>query len=357
MNQIRISFAPYFTDANPYQVKLLKALHELDVLAGGISFNVVFLPVGIETKKVNLVHLHWLHKYSHAYNKPKSILRVIKFICGLIVLKISKVKIVWTAHNIKDHESVFPLADRICNEAVATLADAIIAHSEAAKREISEHFIQINQEKVFVIPHGNYLSSYENTLNQEAARRRLNLPQSAFVFLFFGLIRPYKGILELVQAFKELNCEDAYLLIAGSSKDDALTQQIGEEAENNSRIQFHPGFVPDEKIQVYMNAANAVVLPYRNFLTSGALVLSMSFGRTCIAPRVGCIQETLNDDIAFLYDPNNDDGLLQAMSRALDQRHDCEAMGQANLAIAKEYSWDKVAEMTLDVYQHCLNDR
>ncbi len=353
---MKIAFAPQFLSINPYQKQLISALSELEVLVQGIPHNKIYLPKEVKNQESEVLHLHWLHEYSHSSNRYKSFLKALKFVCGLIKLKISSTKIVWTAHNLKAHENLFHISDRICTLAVALLADAIIAHSKVAKQEIANKLLGKNGKKISVIPHGNYFGYYKNIIDQETARHKINLPKSATVFLFFGLIRAYKGIPELIKAFNQLNAEDAYLLIVGNSRDKQLSNWIYLKSQENNRIRFYPGFVPDDDVQIYMNACDVVVLPYRNLLTSGAMILAMSFGRACIAPTIGCIPETLNDDTSFLYDPHKADGLFQAMSSSLNKKYACELMGKSNLVLAQENNWEKVAEMTLKVYQDCLVD-
>lgn len=355
MKPLDVSFAPYFPHTNPYQGKLVEALQTIQVSVHPIPHGKVYLPQCLKMQKSDILHLHWLHKYSHSHNPLKSFLRVLKFIYGLIRLKKSHTKIVWTAHNIRDHESLFPLSDRICRLVVAKLSDAIIVHSKAAKQEIKKDLMLKGTQKIFVVPHGHYLNCYENTVNQKVAREKLNLPESATVFLFFGLIRSYKGLPELIKAFQQINQKDAYLVIAGNSKDKQLTDWIRSQSMDHRHIRFYPGFVSDDEVQIYMNACDAVVFPYRSLLTSGAMILAMSFGRVCVAPRIGCVSEILNEDISFLYNAAEEDGLFQAMNTVLSQKNRCNAMGVFNLARVQEWDWEKVAKMTLGVYRDCLN--
>ena len=78
-------------------------------------------------------------------------------------------------------------------------------------------------------------------------------------------------------------------MIAGKSKDHELTEFIQAKADSNPAIQFIPGFIEDDDVQMYMNAADVVTFPYKNILTSGAVMLAISFGRACLAPQKDCI--------------------------------------------------------------------
>ncbi len=100
-----------------------------------------------------------------------------------------------------------------------------------------------------------------------------------------------------------------------------------------------------------MNAADVVVLPYRDILTSGNALLAMSFGRPVIIPRLGCVMELLDDRGAFLYDSGDPGALEAAMRHALDA--DLAAMGAHNYRLATAYDWQGIAGQTDRVYREC----
>ena len=350
-NALQVVFRPYWLE-NPYQKLLIEQLVNLGVEMGEGNSSSISL---IKGQTPDILHLHWLHSFFAAPNTVKSLINTVNFLGRLVILRLTGVKIVWTAHNLKDHENQRPFLDRICTTLVAKLAHAIIAHCKAAKCEIATTLNLRNKDKIFVVPHGNYTGYYENNINRLEARKVLDIPNSSFVFLFLGWIRPYKGVFDLLDAFNQLHIDEVQLVLAGKTlNDDELTEQIRQKTEGNDNIKFMPGFVPDNKIQVYMNACDVVVFPYRDVLTSGAVILAMSFGKTCIAPRMGCIQEILDDSGAFLYNPDIEEGLFQAMNSALQNSADLVRMGEYNQKSAAQWTWDSIAEKTLDVYRQCL---
>jgi beta-1,4-mannosyltransferase len=341
ISKLSICFAPRFDGF--YQDMLSEYLRKLGINVEEISPRIRFLPFEVIRLRVSLVHLHWLDTF---FGSPKlfkpptleylgliiSLSRLASFITGLAILKLMGIKIIWTAHNLKNHENISPLLDRACTTCVVNLADGIIAHCEAAKQEVIQEFNlkKVSQaEKIHIIPHGNYISFYENKIERAEARRALEIANTSIVFLLLGNIRPYKGVFELIHAFKE--------------------------SEN---IKFMPGFVPDEKVQVYMNASDVVLFPYRQVLTSGSAILAMSFSKVCIAPRIGCLGEILVDNIgAFLYDPDIKEGLSQAMNRAIEHQDNFSIMGNYNRKVVAQWSWNFVANETQAVYQKYLNHK
>ncbi len=109
------------------------------------------------------------------------------------------------------------------------------------------------------------------------------------------------------------------------------------------------GFVPDDDLQLYLNAADAIALPYREIFTSGSVLLAMTFGKAVIAPRRGCIGQTLDDAGAILYEASDPQGLPEALRRALDS--DLHDMGAHNQARLDEFGWERIAAATLEVYR------
>lgn len=344
-----VNFWPVF-DRNPYQRLLVEYLAPLGVEVDGRKLWSVALRRG----GVDVVHLHWLHP---AFVSRHGVVAAVKFAWFVIVfmlLKLKGIRIVWTVHNLKNHENRQLWLDRLCAGFVARYCDSIIAHGNTAKETIVKTFDLQDLHKVVVIPHGHYGDFYINQHKQDAARQALNIDSSSLVYLFMGMISPYKGVVELVDAFSRLEERGVQLIVAGGIKEGGtdLIQAIGSRASDDDRVQFLPEYVPDERVQLYMNACDVVVTPYKDIFTSGSVVLAMSFGRACIAPGIGCIPEVLDDKGAFVYTPDMDsEGLLEAMRQASERRSTLDAMGRHNLERAREWGWDRVAAATLQVYQ------
>lgn len=355
MTGLKVVFFPEWPN-NPYQKLLIEHLEKLGVQLEHYSYSgTISLLTVLVRSKPDVLHIHSLYPFFLSLSTLKSIIRLVISLCQLLILRLMGVKIVWTAHDLKHHESKYPKLDRIFTTVVARLTHAIIAHGETAKQKVIKALHLRNGDKIFVIPHGNYLDYYENRIDQAEARKALGIPDTSLVLLFLGLIRPYKGVPDLINAFKHLHHDGVHLVIAGKVANDELVEQIKQKTMGHDNIKFMPGFVADEKIQVYMNASDIVVLPYRDILTSGSTVLAMSFSRVCIAPHRGCISDMLNDSGAFLYDPDVEEGLLEAMNRAVQKKADLLQMGEYNRQLAEQWSWNRIAEKTLEVYQWCLN--
>ncbi len=356
MKKLKVVFISNWFD-NPYQQLLTKHLNYRNVQVEEYFWSVIFLHKIIMQGKPNILHLHTLHSFITARNKIYSWVKFFLFISQLLILRLFSVKVVWTVHEWADKicggkHDISPVMSRI----IGKFLHAIITHCDTTKHEIAEALSLKNKDKIFVVPHGNYISYYENKISIREARKALDIPAESFVFLLFGGIHRSKGILEAIDAFKHLQQDEVYLLIAGKSGDSQLEELIIDEIKEFNKILFVPKQIPDEQVQICMNACDSVLLPYIIFTTSGVAVLAMSYGRACIAPQQGFFKDILDNSGAFLYDPNRKDSLLDAMRCAVEKKNNILDMGRHNLKLSEKWSWDYVSEKTLEIYQSCLNN-
>jgi glycosyltransferase involved in cell wall biosynthesis len=228
-------------------------------------------------------------------------------------------------------------------------------HGEAAARNLRERFELRPSQIVAIVPHGNYIDCYPNEIGCAEARGKLGLKSSDFVFLFFGMIRPYKGVTELVEAFRQLSASDTQLVIAGRPLNQKLEKEVRVLIGDSDRIHFNPAFIPDAEVQTFMNSSDVVVFPYRNILTSGAVVLAMSFGRACLAPELGTLTDVLDERGAILYEPGRPNALAESMILALERRDSLAEMGRHNQKKATTWRWRRIGSETAEVYRKICN--
>ena len=346
---LKVVFLPIFT--NPYQSLLQDAMERLGVRFAKVEPHRIYLFLrSVLVAKPDIFHLHWIHPFYMGKNVCFAATKAILFFFQIIFLKLLNIKIAWTAHNLNAHENKFPKMDRFCTAVVLKFASAIIVHCVTAQTMLRSKFHFDFANKIFVVPHGNFIEHYDNTINTKMARRQLGIPLDVFTFLFFGTLRPYKGIVELVDAFKYIGRDDVLLVIAGQPQNDDFEKQVQDIVAGRKNILFSPGIIHEQDIQVYLNAADVVVFPYRDILTSGAVILAMSFARPCIAPAMGCVGEVLDNNGSFLYDPNDTNGLLNGLQRALNNKDCLAEMGYHNRIKAECWDWDVVASRTIEVY-------
>jgi len=198
-------------------------------------------------------------------------------------------KIIWTVHNLATHEGRFPKLERWLWAAFLSRIDGYISLSESGLIAAQQKFPQLRNLPTYVVPHGHYRGEYP-TGGDSDRRRCLGIARNAKVVLFFGTIRDYKNVPELIRAFRGLPDPESVLCIAGQAFQDseALVQKA---AAGDARIRVHLRYIPAEEVQNFFGASNLVVLPYREILNSGTALLALSFNKPVLVPRKGAMSE------------------------------------------------------------------
>jgi glycosyltransferase involved in cell wall biosynthesis len=286
-----------------------------------------------------VLHVHWL------WLKPDPIRRLLGRRRTLKSLEVASQlgwKIVWTVHNLDPHEG-HP-EERELLLALARRADGVIAHTrahEAAVRERTDI-----RGSVTVIPHGHYRDVYPSPPPMDEARQRLGLPSDRPVLLFFGHLRAYKGVLELVEAFRRSSL-DATLVIAGRARNPRLAHDLARAAEGDARLRLDVRFIPPDEMSLLFGAADRVVFPFRRVTTSGSLILALSFGRPVIIPDDPGLREVAPGDAAEVF--FGPDDLIGAIDRALRQAPARAAA--AATAAADRLDWGPIGKDTVAFMQ------
>jgi beta-1,4-mannosyltransferase len=349
---MKVAFVPVWLE-NPYHAELEKALRALGIevlLPHNLKVLCRDFRTGIE--KVDLVHIHSLPQFGWSLVALRGF---VGFYQRLVWLSMRGVKLVLTMHNLENHESRNRWIENLVVRYFAPQINGIIVHGKSAKQIVETRWSRLKGNRVNIVPHGHYIGSYKNEISAGAARAHFGLNASNLVFVFLGQIRPYKGVVELVNAFRRRTEQEVRLIIAGKPIDQEIYQEVAHSIDGDDRIRFLPGHVPDDDIQLYMNACDVVVLPYRRVLTSGAAVLAMSFGKPCIAPRSGCVTDMLDEKGAIFFDPTLSGDLERALQKAIDSRQSFRDMGLHNLRRAAGWDWESIGRATGAVYRQCFS--
>ncbi len=349
---MKVLYLPEFTD-NPYQAQLYRHLaRETGAVCnpGGVVFIHKVL-----AQRPNVVHFHWLHPFYIGKTSIRGHIAFVLFLCQWAILRVFGCRIVWTVHNLKDHEGRKPRTETLITRLVSRAADAIIVHCKTAGDDLRKCYPWIDDKHIRVIPHASYLGVYPDHQDRATARTRLGLPGDTSVVLLFGEIRRYKGVLELLEAFLASDqAMSAILLIAGRVHEPELRTKLQQAADNNNHIRLHLQFIDDDDIQTYMAAADVVATPFRNVLTSGSVILALSFGKAIIAPRTGCIRDLEHEAKGFFYDSDTPDGLKNALNEAFEHVEELASMGKCNRQLASTQDWKTVAQQTGDLFRQLL---
>ena len=224
--------------------------------------------------------------------------------------------------------------------------DGLIAHSEHGAAELRS--LVADPTRVHRIPHG----AFEH-LTHQADERPLPGELAAVegpVILCFGLVRPYKGVDVLLEAFAEVS--GAELWVVGMPRMNlAELRRLAERCPGT--VRFVDRFITDPEIPAFFRRADLVVLPYRRIEQSGVLYTALAFGNVIVASAIGGFTEIGERDAALRLVPPGDPPALAAELTELlgDPAARAELAAAATAAATGPYSWEDIARRTLDVYR------
>ncbi len=291
-------------------------------------------------------HIHWPERIAHGKAAP---LRVAVFALLVLWARLRGTRIVWTVHNLEGHAPRRPGLERRLLRWLSRRLDGVIALSESGARAAAEHYPELRQAAAAVIPHGHYIGRYPNALGRPQARRALGIGPGERAVVFVGRIAPYKNVAALVHEFCRLDDPATRLIVAGMPATDDLRAAIRAAAGADPRIQLHLREIEDAELQLYLNAADIVVLPFERILNSGSALLALSFGRPVLVPSTPAMDD-LRAELGA--------AAVRTFSPPLTAAHLREALDAAAPdpaalleLLRRQQDWDAIAERTLSLYR------
>jgi glycosyltransferase involved in cell wall biosynthesis len=229
--------------------------------------------------------------------------------------------------------------------------DAVVAHSEFGRRQLVEQ-LGIAAEKVRVIHHGAF--HYLAAMPAGALPAELDAPNSEPVVLFFGLLRPYKGIDVLLDAWRRLGDAQAELWIVGRPR----MPVDGVLGAAPPSVKWVTRFVSDPELVACFRRADVVVLPYLRtdrFDFSGVLATALAFAKPAVLSDVGGFDEVAEAGAARVVPPEDAAALADALGNLLADREQRDRLSAGARAAAEgPYSWDAAAQQTLALYREVV---
>ena len=344
---MRILASPAFSNekVNPYNALLYRELQHL-----GVDVDEYRHAKALKGQ-ARLVHFHWPDGYINQPGLIKSWQRILLLGLMVCLLKLKGIKLVWTVHNTAPHDALHPQLSRWFMQWFIRRCDGFIFMSEANKNAFYQRYQPSPHSHYTIIPHGHYRSCYPPAIDSSLAKQKLELDPRQKVLLCVGMIKPYKNVPSLMRAFAEANVDGYQLVIAGKPDSAELRAEL--ESIKQSNIYLFLRFIPDEELNLYMSAADVVILPYKAILNSGALLLALSYNRPVIAPHMGAVaelQKNLGKQWIYSYEGDlNSSGLRHALVALEYSSRPAECP-------LDNYNWDKLASSTLEFY-HQLNTR
>ncbi len=233
--------------------------------------------------------------------------------------------------------------------------DAVVAHSEHSATRLRNE-VGLDPRAVRVIPHGAF--DYLTNLPEEKPLPAELEGAQGPVILSFGLLRPYKGIENLIEAHGRVAPgAEAELWIVGNPRMD-LDPLRRRAAEAGGRVRFVTRFVEEAEIPAIFRRADLVVLPYLDAEHSGVLYTALAFGRPLVLSSVGGFPEVAETGAARLFPPGDTTALATALEELVgDEAARAELSRAATHAAAGPFSWEESARRHLDLYRELIEAR
>jgi D-inositol-3-phosphate glycosyltransferase len=225
-------------------------------------------------------------------------------------------RVVFVCHNAWPHEG-FPLARRLTRLALRT-AHSLVALSEPVASDLSR---LLPKASVIVIPHPP-VSVLDATPATRADHwwRRIDAPPGAKIVLFFGNVRRYKGVRDLIEAFPLVTASTSALLVVAGTFFESIAAYSAriEELGLSEAVRLFNEYVPNEEVAPLFELTDLVVLPYRSASQSGVVPLAAAFGKPVVATAAGGLPGALAGT-GLVVPPGDPEALGAAIVRALQE--------------------------------------
>jgi glycosyltransferase involved in cell wall biosynthesis len=251
------------------------------------------------------------------------------------ILKSEKTQLLCIAHNIIPHE--LRLGDKMLTRYFIKKIDGFLAMTQKVLDDLN--VFDKSSPKVLT-PHPIY-DNFGEIEPREKAIESLKLNQDYRYILFFGLIRDYKGLDLLLEAFSanEIREKNIKLIIAGEYySNQAPYKKLIEKYNLEQDIIQVEQFIPDSEVHLYFNACDLVVQPYKSATQSGVTQIAYHFNKPMIVTDVGGLKEMCPDSkVGYVVSPHADE-IKKAILKFFNETNINEMIENIN-QIKEQYSW------------------
>ena len=332
------SFASRLNIKNP---KIRRTLRFLEFCG-----NITTLALRFLFRRPDIIHVQWVPLVDRGISVE------------LWLLKLAKrrgTKLVYTVHNLLPHDPEKDYTKAF--DRVYGLMDALVCHTRETRDRLIEEF-GVDPRKLWVIPHGPLFYDYEPVEKQEA-KRRLGYSPEHTVVLYQGLVRQYKGLDFLLEAWNQMRGQEpnARLLIAGRGEDRDMETVKGkvEALGLQSSVRLDLRYITSEELPIYYQAADIAVYPHREITQSGALMTGIAFRKPIIATNLTGFREALQGYAnAVCVEYGDVQGLSERLAELIGNLPEGEASASSSLAQDSATSWKIIAQQTRSCYEEVL---
>ncbi|MCP2371324.1 glycosyltransferase involved in cell wall biosynthesis [Agromyces terreus] len=244
----------------------------------------------------DVFHLHWPSPITErAANSGDAEGRTARFMDAIRSFRARGGRLVWTVHNVLPHDTKYSSTATRLHADLAAAADEVHVLTDATAAAVAATYA-LDEDRITVIPHSSYHGIYGARLPRAEAAEAVGADGDATTVLFFGQVRPYKGVEHLIAGLALADPEGArfQLLLAGNPAP-AMRGTLDELERSATPVAKALRFIEDDEVASWFSAADVTVLPYQNVLNSGTMHLSATFGVPCILPGVHALTSPYGD--------------------------------------------------------------
>lgn len=335
LDRVTLGAFPYYPD-NPWQRVIYRSLSAAGADIAELAapdFGRWALEVR-ETGRVPVLHMNWTGPISQAApDIQASSDQVDRALDELDAAIAADVRVLWTVHNVLPHDAAYLLPElRLCR-GLAERADAVLVMNDRTPEAVRPWY-ELPDHLVRRVSLPSYVGEYPNTVDRTEARARFGLPHDSPTLLMAGVLRPYKGLEELIAAVPGLRSAvpGVRILIAGEAAGYSQ-ESLRVLLDGAPEVQLEGRFIPDDQLQWWFKAADALVLPYRAGLNSGAMLLGATFGLPVIMTESDAAAEVASE--RWVHVIGRSEPLADGIGRGLAGFRDDQQVRDAALAYAE----------------------
>ena len=253
-----------------------------------------------------------------------------------------KTEFVCQIDNVEPHEH--HIIDRPFNRYYLGAVDGFVYMSEQVHGELKAY----TSAPALFSPHPMF-SNFGERVDRVEAYQKLGLDKDCNYLLFFGLIREYKGLDTLLEAWKSVRRDGLKLIVAGEFYEDKEKYEPMFETLGDSVI-LHDRFIADDDVKYYFSAVDALVLPYKTATQSGVTQIAYNFCTPMIVTKVGGLPEIVpNDVVGYVCEPS-----VEGVAEAIENLYKDENLARFSENILQErkrFSWAAMCDKILEVFR------
>jgi beta-1,4-mannosyltransferase len=277
-----------------YMNHVADALDDPDIALRSFSYPAALLG------RWDVLHVHWPETLARHHRPARRIAYLVGMLLLLVRISIGRKAVLRTVHNVAPHDRGSPIEAWLVGALDRRTTGSVLLNPYSKPvREGESH-------RSFLIPHGHYRNLVTETPYPVAG--------DDFHILYFGFIKPYKRIEDLLDAFAPLTSPRLRLRLIGRATP-ALAELAQQASTTDPRVSTHLDFMSDEQLSVELGRANLVVLPYRDPHNSGAALHALSANRPILAcdnPVMRWIADEVGPQWVRSFEPPLDAIQLQA---------------------------------------------